>query len=72
VVEHVEPAALAEVGALTGDLEGEPLIEGVALLYVGVGEFFVGVVLLDEVLDYRCGFLEDEVVIGVLGCLQTR
>jgi hypothetical protein len=50
-----EPGFLAEVGALAGGLEVEPLVLGVLLLAAGVVELVGGVVGLGEVLEDGAG-----------------
>lgn len=52
-----EPGFLAEVGALAGGLEVEPLVLGVLLLAAGVVELVGGVVGLGEVLEDGAGLV---------------
>ena len=67
-VEAREPDRLAEVGALAGELEGEPLAGVVLLGEGGVGEIVGRVILFDEVLDDSAGFPQFEAGVGVLDC----
>ena len=64
-MEVLEPGGLAEVGALARGLEVQVLGGEVFLGGGGEGEGVLGVVLLDEVLDYGAGFPEDEPGVGV-------
>ena len=58
LMKGAEPGFLTEVGALTGDLEGEPLQELVLLSGAGIGEAALGVVGVDEVLDDSTRLME--------------
>ena len=60
-----EPCCLAEVRALPGDLEGDPLVAEMFFVQGGEAQDMIGVVLLDEVLHDCAGFPEGEVGVGV-------
>lgn len=65
-----EPGGLAEVGALAGSLEMEPLfgVVDVGQVISRRGDGVLAVVLVDQVLDYCTGFEDGDVGVGIVDC----
>jgi hypothetical protein len=64
-VQNVEPACLAKVRTLAGNLEGKILVGEGALVKVCVAENVLLIIDLNQVLDNGTGFPQGDVSIGV-------
>lgn len=63
------PCRYTEIRALTAHLKLKPLVELMFLLKSSVRKLVVGVILLDQVLNYSPGLPESNVGIGVIDSL---